>query len=561
MGFITFARKGRKDMGKNGLQNEFEEFIKNIIEQVSEEIYLEDLKRIYDSYQECLNGMQTQTKYLSDSAEQIKEERQTVMENMTSVRTEMEENTGRIEKALDIFYSGYKDILRQYEEKIVFLNEAERNHYNNQFQSILVETREKEKQELEESFRQCETKIKEMTGTIATTESLNHVTEELEQVRTALENTTSLKYAQTLTEFESQLKSVGLQERKTMEEKLREAFQNESEKIKQMLQAYKTSLTQLTAKTMTQKDMAEFNKNLTKYTSVIQSLAESRYEETLKAFEQKLFQMGNLQFSNYVRALNESSLKISDLELFLQQIRILEENMKYVVRKSEEEYQMIFTGFRSEVQKVNKETKEDFMNSLTDLFGKQYDTMKQSMTEHICAIEEFQGELKELVQCVQLIRELAEKDNANVKLMARVISNMSQKEDSMMERLQYMADAVEDNTKQLEYTMRMIEDGNKQTKETAQQVESNQNLLERIARQNESQGKQIQSMVTKQESQSEEMSQQVTELMENNRQQNIILQALLGDSASWRVDLFGKIEINLVYVMLAMLVWICIRVA
>ena len=548
-------------MGKNGLQNEFEEFIKNIIEQVSEEIYLEDLKRIYDSYQECLNGMQTQTKYLSDSAEQIKEERQTVMENMTSVRTEMEENTGRIEKALDIFYSGYKDILRQYEEKIVFLNEAERNHYNNQFQSILVETREKEKQELEASFRQCETKIKELTGTIATTESLNQVTEELEQVRTALEHTTSLKYAQTLTEFESQLKSVGLQERKTMEEKLREAFQNESEKIKQMLQSYKTSLTQLTAKTMTQKDMAEFNKNLTKYTNVIQSLAESRYEETLKAFEQKLFQMGNLQFSNYVRALNESSLKISDLELFLQQIRILEENMKYVVRKSEEEYQMIFTGFRSEVQKVNKETKEDFMNSLRDLFGKQYDTMKQSMTEHICAIEEFQGELKELVQCVQLIRELAEKDNANVKLMARVISNMSQKEDSMMERLQYMADAVEDNTKQLEYTMRMIEDGNKQTKETAQQVESNQNLLERIARQNESQGKQIQSMVTKQESQSEEMSQQVTELMENNRQQNIILQALLGDSSSWRVDLFGKIEINLVYVMLAMLVWICIRVA
>ena len=561
MGFITFARKGRKDMGKNGLQNEFEEFIKNIIEQVSEEIYLEDLKRIYDSYQECLNGMQTQTKYLSDSAEQIKEERQTVMENMTSVRTEMEENTGRIEKALDIFYSGYKDILRQYEEKIVFLNEAERNHYNNQFQSILVETREKEKQELEESFRQCETKIKELTGTIATTESLNQVTEELEQVRTALENTTSLKYAQTLTDFESQLKSVGLQERKTMEEKLKEAFQNESEKIKQMLQSYKTSLTQLTAKTMTQKDMAEFNKNLTKYTSVIQSLAESRYEETLKAFEQKLFQMGNLQFSNYVRALNESSLKISDLELFLQQIRILEENMKYVVRKSEEEYQMIFTGFRSEVQKVNEETKEEFMNSLNELFRKQYNTMKQSMAEHIHAIKEFQGELKELMQCVQLIRELAEKDNANVKLMARVISNMSQKEDSMMERLQYMADAVEDNTKQLEYTMRMIEDGNKQTKETAQQVESNQNLLERIARQNESQGKQIQSMVTKQESQSEEMSQQVTELMENNRQQNIILQALLGDSSSWKVDLFDKIEINLVYVMLAMLVWICIRVA
>ena len=79
---------------------------------------------------------------------------------------------------------------------------------------------------------------------------------------------------------------------------------------------------------MTKKEMAEFQNQLAEYTKAIQAISGTRYESVLKAFEEKLFQMGQQQFSMYIRTLNETSLKVSDLELFLKQVKILEESMK-----------------------------------------------------------------------------------------------------------------------------------------------------------------------------------------------------------------------------------------
>lgn len=548
-------------MGSNGLQNEFEEFIQNIIQQVSEEIYLEDLKKIYDSYQECLKGMQSQTKKLSENAVQMKEERQNAAEDLNAMKTEMEESTERVEKALDIFYNGYKEILRQYEEKIVFLNDKERQDYIKQFQSVIVETREKEKRELEDSFKQWEDKIQKLTGTIATAESIYQVTDELEQVRETIKNTTDLKYLEKLTDFENKLKDAGLRERKDMENKVKAVFQAESDKTKQMLQGYQKSLTEVTAKTMTRKDMEEFQKNLSRYTNAIQSIADKRYEEALKKFEEKLFQMGSQQFSNYIRKLNESTVKVSDLEIFLGQVRLLEESMRQGVKKSEEEYKQIFSNFRTDVQKVNQETRNEFMKSLTDLFGQQHDRMKQSIDQHIQALDNFKREQKELLQCVEMIRDLAQKNHSNLNLVARVIAGISQKEDAVMEKLERTSEAIEDNTRQLDYTVKIVEDGTKQLKNTSKQIEEHGKLLEQMAKQNDSGVRQMQTAARKLDHRTDELSEQMEEIIKNGKNQNIVLQAILGDNPNWKIDVFDRFEINLVYVILIMLAWICIRVA
>lgn len=547
-------------MGNHGLQNEFEEFIQNIIQQVSEEIYLEDLKKIYDSYQECLKGIQVQTGKLSENAIQMKEERQAAANDLSAMKEEMEENTGRVEKALDIFYNGYREILRQYEEKIVFLNHKEREGYKKQFQEMIVETREKEKRELEENFRQWEGKIENLTGTIATTESLYRVADELEHVRETVQNTTDSKYLEKLTDFENKLKNAGLRERKDMEEKVRAAFQTESEKTKQMLQQYQKSLAEVAAQTMTQKDMVEFKSNLAKYTKAIQTIADKRYDEVLKKFEEKLFQMGSQQFSNYIRTLNESAMKVSDLEVFLGQVRMLEESMRQGVKRSEEEYKMIFSGFRADVQTVNQETRKEFMQSLTELFGQHHDRMKQSMDQHIQAMENFKKEQKELLQCVEMIRELADKNHSNIKLMARVIAGISQKEDTVLEKLNSVSDAIEDNTRQQEYVLKLIEEEKLELEENTKQFEEQKEILHRVAEQNENSVRQIQSVARKLDHRTAELSEHMDEVVKSNKEQSMLLRAFIGDSPDWKVELFDRFEINLVYVILIMLAWICIKV-
>lgn len=547
-------------MGNQGLQNEFEEFIQNIIQQVSEEIYLEDLKKIYDSYQECLKGMQTQTKKLSENAIQMKEERQAAANDLSAMKEEMEENTGRVEKALDIFYNGYREILRQYEEKIVFLNHKERESYTKQFQEMLVDTREKEKQDLEESFRQWKGKIENLTGSIATTHSLYHVIGELEQVQETIKNTTDSKYLEKLTDFENKLKNAGLRERQDMEEKVKAAFQAESEKTKQMLQQYQKSLAEVAARTMTQKDMMEFQSNLTKYTRAIQAIADKRYDEVLKKFEEKLFQMGSQQFSNYIRALNESAMKVSDLEVFLGQVRMLEESMRQGVKKSEEEYKVIFSGFRADVQAVNQETRKEFMQSLTELFGQHHDRMKQCMDQHIQAMEDFKKEQKELQQCVEMIRELADKNHSNIKLMARVIAGISQKEDVILEKLNMVSDAIEDNTRQQEYVVKLVEEEKQQLEENTKQFEEQKEILHRVTEQSENSVRQMQSVARKLDHRTAELSEHMDEVVKSNKEQSMILKAFIGDSPDWRIDLFDRFEINLVYVILIMLAWICIKV-
>ena len=121
---FRWKRKGKdSNMENNGLQIEFEEYIEKLARQVRTEIYPEELKKIYISYQECLKGMQAQTDKLAESAKWMKEQRVAANVDLNSIRDEVEESTKKVEKAIEFFYQGYEKILSEYEEKIIFLNE------------------------------------------------------------------------------------------------------------------------------------------------------------------------------------------------------------------------------------------------------------------------------------------------------------------------------------------------------------------------------------------------------------------------------------------------------
>ena len=540
-------------MENNGLQIEFEEYIEKLARQVRTEIYPEELKKIYISYQECLKGMQAQTDKLAESAKWMKEQRVAANVDLNSIRDEVEESTKKVEKAIEFFYQGYEKILSEYEEKIIFLNEKERENYNKQFQKILKETNQKEKEELEICFHTWKEELENLSENIPDEEYLSEITKQLEQVNETIRVTNDMNYLEKVMEFEEQIRIIGLSERKEMEYKIKDIFHREKENIKQMLEAYKNSLEEISHNSMTKQEVMDFREKLSEYTREIQRITDRRYEEVLKAFEEKLFQMGSLQFANYIRVLSESSLKVSDLEIFLKQIKLLEESMKQKIENSKEEYRTIFAGYRADVQAVNEETKQRLMKELTDLFQEQFHRMKESMETHREEMEKFRKEQEDMVQCVNMIRDLSEKNHSHLILLSRVMTDLSSQQTFMSEKLTMATDALED-------TLKLVREGNQQFQQNFHQLQEQKDGIGYLTKQNEENICQVQEIAEKMDGRTLDLSKQMKEISENNKEQLHLMKALIAESPGWKVDLFGRFEINLIYVIIIMLAWICFRV-
>lgn len=546
-------------MENKELQLALEEYVTKMAKQMKQEFYLEDLKKIYIAYQECLKGMQEHSKKLSDSAILMKEQRIAATVDLKALKSELEESANRVEKAMDTFYQGYGELLEQYEEKIVFLNEKERENYNRQFQEILTNTYQNEKKGIEVTFEKWKKDLENLSENIVSEESLLRLKEQLEQIGEIVQNTNDEKYLEKVTDFANKLKESGISQQKELEDTVKTVFRIECEKTGQMLEEYQKSLVEVSEKSMTKKEMQDFQKQLAEYTNAIQTITNRRYEEVLKAFEEKLFQMGSWQFNNYIRALSESSVKISDLEMFLGQVKLLEESMKRGLKTSYEEYQTIFAGYKAKVQEVNDETKEKLIGGLTDLFQQQYARMQQMLVQHMEAMEQYQKEQKDLVECVESIRELSGENHSRLKLLSRVVTDLQKQQEDMMEKINLATDAIEDNSRQMKDTLKLVKEESQQIQEGFLHLKKQKEELQQLAKQNEESIGQMQEMTRQVKLQILEVTQNMQEVTKKSEAQSKLLKALITETPGWKIDLFGRFEINLIYVMIILLAGILIK--
>ena len=546
-------------MENKDLYVEFEEYVKRMAGQMTREIYMEDLKKIYISYQECLKGMQEHSGKLAECANQMKEQRIVANADLSTLKTNMEESANRVEVAMDLFYQEYRKLLGQYEEKIVFLNARERENYNKQIQEILSESYKKEKRDLETIFGNWKKDLEFLSGNMVTEEGLLQLKDQLAQVGEIVKNTSDERYLETMTDFSHKLKEQSLWEQKELEKKVKMVFHEESEKTRQMLQEYQKSLKEAGEQLLTRNEMQDFQRKLTEYTEEISGIAKRRYEEVLKAFEEKLFQMGSWQFHNYIKALSESSVKISDLELFLGQVKLLEESMKQGLKNSYEEYKTIFNGYRAKVQEVNKEAREKLTEELTVVFHKQYEKMKEKLEQHMTAMEQLRNEQKELLQCVRLIQKLTEENHSRLKLLSRVVSDVEKQQEFMMEKINLATDAMEDNSKQVRDILKLVKEESQQLQESFGQLKAQKEELRQINDQSQESIRQVQEITQQVNRQMLEVNQTMQEVSRKSEEQKGVLNALITETAGWKIDLFGRCEVNLIYVILFLLVGIFIK--
>lgn len=448
-------------MQQKELQKEFTEFVKQIIEQINKDIYLEDLKKLYDSYLSCLNGLNTEAEYMTKVSFAMHENQRETVSAIIEIQKDLTEKTKQIESALAIFYDGYEQILQKYENNIIALNEKERVTFTEEIASAIQNTKSESIENTRVIFEEYINKLQEMSDSVAKTEDLEKIVAEMTQTRDIVQRSVSTTYLQTLTEFEKRIATLNAEERKALSFTIKTLFQKENETLKATIKEYESLLDTVASKMMTHQDIETFKKSLAQYTNAIQYLAEQRYSEGIRMFEARLSQIGAMHFEKYLESIQQTTLKASDLEALSEQIKLLVLSMKQQLKTSEISYQQIFEEIKSGVETLNTEESEKFVNTLSDFFKEQMLRLNEIFHKHERVIEEYQKEQKNVRWTVEKIQDTLEEQEEHTKELLQFLQNTKKQEQKFEDKIVFLNNQIQQQNLKQEQLLHQMQKNTK----------------------------------------------------------------------------------------------------
>lgn len=448
-------------MQQKELQKEFTEFVKQIIEQINKDIYLEDLKKLYDSYLSCLNGLNTEAEYMTKVSFAMHENQMETVNSIANIQKDLAEKTKQIETALTIFYNGYENILQKYEDTIIALNEKERVTFTEEIASAIQNTKSESVENTRAIFEEYINKLQELSDSVAKTEELEKIVTEMAQTRDVVQRSVSTTYLQTLTDFEKRVANLNLEERKALSLTIKTVFQKENETLKATIKEYESLLNTVASKMMTHQDIETFKKSLAQYANAIQYLAEQRYSEGIRMFEARLSQMGTMHFEKYLEAIQQTTLKASDLEALSEQIKLLVLSMKQQLKTSEVSYQQIFEQIKNGIETLNTEESEKFINTLSEFFREQMMRLNEMFHRHERIIEEYQKEQKNVRWTVEKIQDTLEEQEEHTKELLQFLQNTKNEEQKFEDKMVFLNNQLQQQNLKQEQLLNQMQKNTK----------------------------------------------------------------------------------------------------
>lgn len=453
-------------MGQNELQKDFTQFVGQIIEQISKEIYIEDLRKIYDSYIKCLDNLKEEAETFTETGNKIHQNQCEVVDTISDIQRDLEQKTRQIEDALSVFYNGYEKILKQYENKIVSLNKKERTNFKEEIQTTIQETHDVKLKNVEDIFLEYTEKLQNMSDSVAKAEDLEKIVSEMALTKDSMQEFVSETYLETVTDFEERIADLNIKERQELSLVVKEMFQEENNKLKHLVENYSNTLQNIASEMMTHEDLESFKQGIAQYTNRIQYLTEQRYAEVLRAFENSLLEMGKVQFEKYLESMNRVALKASDLENFLEQIKVLELSIKAQVKNSEVIYIQIFDRVKSGIETLNENETQKCMKILSAFFSEQillfneaFDRHQQMLLKHEQEQQSLSSEIdkveqsfkkneennKKILQALFVLRERESDLDDKITALDKKITALGTKEGELIAKQQYMMKEIEMN--------------------------------------------------------------------------------------------------------------------
>ena len=444
-------------MAQNELQKDFTQFVGQIIEQINKDIYMEELKSIYDSYMKCLDNLKTESENIAQTGDKMNQNQWEVVDSISDIQKDLTEKTKQIEDALKIFYDGYEKILKQYEDKIVSLNKKERTVFIKQITDTLEQTHDSKIETIEQIFSEYTDKLQNMSDSVAKAEQMEAIVSEMALTREIVQESVSDTYIKTLTNFEERIADLNVKEREEVSLAVKAIFEEENKNLKKTVENYSDMLHGIASEMMSHEDLTKFHQNLTQYTSTIQYLAEQRYTEVLRAFEHSLSEMGKVQFEKYLESINNAALKSSDLEAFLEQIKLLLLSIKTQVKESEKVYIQLFDNVKNGIETLNEAESEKFLKTLSAFFVEQIMRLNEAFDRHEQMIEQYKEEQESSRLMMQKMIEVLKKNHTNTKTIIQSLLVMKEQEERVESKLNTLHTKIGEQTLKQQYLMKEMD--------------------------------------------------------------------------------------------------------
>lgn len=152
----------------NEIRTEFETYVQQLAETICKEIYLEDLKRVCDTYTEQLEVCRTLYEECTETNRELQQKNGESLEQITSISTMLGEKIQSIEKEMVSFEEKCQSIIKEHSTEIYAIN----NELREEFLARFSEAINSHKEELTQEMDLCNENIKKSLEASLTEEGI-----------------------------------------------------------------------------------------------------------------------------------------------------------------------------------------------------------------------------------------------------------------------------------------------------------------------------------------------------------------------------------------------------
>ena len=264
----------------NEIKAEFEMYIKNLAETICKEIYLEDLKKICNTYIEQLDECKTLYTAHTDKDKEVLESADRSIEQLDKLQGEISGKLSDMDSMIQNFDVKCRELLQQYSVQVQNINGDLQDEFISNFTSIVKAS----KDELASEMERCNRTMKESLSETITSENLEHYIEQMEASTANIsEGLTMLNggYQEVFDAYREKVSAYEEEERKRFQELIERYVQHNLQSFSECVERILAEQKSMLEEKVPDKDMvASINNEVINLRKDIQNMQNS-YEKKL----------------------------------------------------------------------------------------------------------------------------------------------------------------------------------------------------------------------------------------------------------------------------------------
>lgn len=110
----------------NTIKEEFEEYLRNLVDEITENILLDDMQKLYDNYSTGFSEFKETATLAKQTEQENREKIETEINEFQNLQNQIKSMMKIVDHALDLMNGGYKDVFANFSERVIQLNEDQK---------------------------------------------------------------------------------------------------------------------------------------------------------------------------------------------------------------------------------------------------------------------------------------------------------------------------------------------------------------------------------------------------------------------------------------------------